>query len=61
MKEKYTVRPELRIGEVLQIISYFGGINEVKFVYSPLGDILLGDFALRNSFREIEKYYHEGY
>lgn len=48
MKEKYTAHSK-------------SGINEVKFIYSPLGDILLGDFALRNLFREIERYYHEGY
>ncbi len=39
MKEKYTVRQEPGINEVLRVTSHLVGINEVKFVYSPLGEM----------------------
>lgn len=36
MKEKYKIHPESGINEIVRIISHFGGVNEVKFVYSRL-------------------------
>lgn len=39
MKEKYMVYQESEINEVLPVISLLEGINEVKFVSSPLSAI----------------------
>lgn len=36
---KGLVRQESWINEVLRINSRIGGINELEFVYSPLGDM----------------------